>query len=231
MSRSTRTLIAIILFILAGFIIINHIVAQARLNEWLLPVILLAIGLVLALYPEGEAAATHEAVAESQALSAIQPKPVLEAGGSSQPAQTTPSPEPAAPPVAEAEVREVEVEENPWPATTEPPEPVSAVEAVRELRAEVVDAGGSTQSGQPDDLTAIEGIGKKMSAALVASGIDTFTRLAQSSEDDIRAAIQAAGMRFAPSVPTWAGQAEYAAKGDWEGLKDYQSTLKSGRAT
>jgi predicted flap endonuclease-1-like 5' DNA nuclease len=95
----------------------------------------------------------------------------------------------------------------------------------------VVDAGGSTQSGKPDDLSVIEGIGKKMSAALVASGIDTFTRLAQSSEDDIRAAIQAAGMRFAPSVPTWAGQAEYAAKGDWDGLKDYQSTLKSGRAT
>lgn len=81
-----------------------------------------------------------------------------------------------------------------------------------------------------NDLTIIEGIGPKMSAALIAGGIDTFAKLADSSEEQIRAAIQAAGMRFAPSVPTWPTQAKHAANGDWDGLKSYQSTLKSGRA-
>jgi predicted flap endonuclease-1-like 5' DNA nuclease len=83
---------------------------------------------------------------------------------------------------------------------------------------------------QPDDLKMIEGIGPKMAAALAAAGIDTFARLSQASEDDIRAAIRAAGMRLAPSIPTWARQAEYAAAGDWDGLKNYQSQLTAGRA-
>lgn len=85
------------------------------------------------------------------------------------------------------------------------------------------------QPSMPDDLKVVEGIGKKMSAALIAAGIDTFEKLSNASEDEIRAAIAAAGMRFAPSVPTWAKQAEYAARGDWEGLKAYQDTLTAGR--
>ncbi len=83
---------------------------------------------------------------------------------------------------------------------------------------------------QPDDLKRIEGIGPKMSRALIAAGIDTFVRLSNASEDEIRAAIVAAGMRFAPSVPTWARQADYAAAGDWDGLAAYQATLSSGRS-
>jgi len=84
-------------------------------------------------------------------------------------------------------------------------------------------------SPQPDDLTVIEGIGMKMAAALKAAGIDTFARLSSTSEADLRAAIGAAGMRLAPSIPTWPQQAALAAKGDWDGLKQYQSTLRAGR--
>jgi predicted flap endonuclease-1-like 5' DNA nuclease len=84
-------------------------------------------------------------------------------------------------------------------------------------------------SAQPDDLTVIEGIGMKMAAALKTAGIDTFARLSSTSEADIRAAIGAAGMRFAPSIPTWAHQASLAAKGDWSGLQEYQQTVKAGR--
>ncbi len=80
-----------------------------------------------------------------------------------------------------------------------------------------------------DDLTIIEGIGPKMSAALIAAGINSFAALAESSEENIRTAISAAGMRFAPSVPTWAEQARYAMRGDWDGLRTFQNTLKSGR--
>lgn len=91
------------------------------------------------------------------------------------------------------------------------------------------DAPQADTPSVPDDLKRIEGIGPKMANALAAAGIDTFAKLSQSSEETIRAAIDAAGMRFAPSVPTWPRQAAYAAQGDWDGLKAYQDTLKAGR--
>lgn len=91
------------------------------------------------------------------------------------------------------------------------------------------EAKSTPASLQPDDLTVIEGIGVKMAAALKDAGIDTFARLSSTSEADLRAAIGAAGMRFAPSVPTWPQQASLAMKGDWSGLKAYQETLKAGR--
>jgi predicted flap endonuclease-1-like 5' DNA nuclease len=80
-----------------------------------------------------------------------------------------------------------------------------------------------------DDLTVIEGIGPKMSAALIAAGIDTYAKLAVTNEDTLRGAITTAGMRFAPSLGTWAEQATFAAKGDWDGLKTFISSLNAGR--
>jgi F-type H+-transporting ATPase subunit gamma len=90
-------------------------------------------------------------------------------------------------------------------------------------------SSGPAGDGAEDDLTVVEGIGKKMSAALKAAGIRTYAQLAQASEADLHAAIEAAGMRFAPTVPTWAEQASYAARGDWEGLDAFQKTLTGGR--
>lgn len=80
-----------------------------------------------------------------------------------------------------------------------------------------------------DDLQVIEGIGPKMDSALRAAGIDTFEKLAGASEAEIKAAIEAAGLRFAPSAPTWPKQAALAARGDWDGLDKYQSELTAGR--
>ncbi len=82
---------------------------------------------------------------------------------------------------------------------------------------------------EADDLTRIEGIGRKMSNALTAAGIYTFQQLAQTDGATLQAAIEAAGMRFAPSMSTWGEQAAYAARGDWDGLKEYQATLSAGR--
>jgi hypothetical protein len=89
-------------------------------------------------------------------------------------------------------------------------------------------------SGQPqirvwDDLTRIEGIGPKMADALAAAGIDSYDKLASASEAQLRAALKAAGLRFAPSAPNWPQQAAYAARGDWEGLSAYQESLVAGR--
>lgn len=94
---------------------------------------------------------------------------------------------------------------------------------------EVAESTRTAAPGTPDDLLIIEGIGPKFNDALVKAGITTFARLAHASEKELHAAIEAAGMRFAPSIPTWSEQAEYAARGDWDGLKDYQERLTAGR--
>jgi len=102
-------------------------------------------------------------------------------------------------------------------------EPVlSAPKAAPAAKAKKADAS-------EDELTKIEGIGPKMSAALKAAGIATFAQLAQSSMEEIEAAIKAAGMKFAPSASTWAEQAAFAAAGNWEGLEELQKQLTGGR--
>lgn len=82
---------------------------------------------------------------------------------------------------------------------------------------------------KPDDLTKIEGIGPKMQSALQAAGIDTYEKLAKASDDQLKAAVESAGMRLAPSLSTWADQAAYAARGDWDGLDALQEKLVGGR--
>jgi predicted flap endonuclease-1-like 5' DNA nuclease len=91
------------------------------------------------------------------------------------------------------------------------------------------DRNGGSAAPSNDDLTRIEGIGPKMSQALRDAGINSFATLAATDEDTLRAAIQAAGMRLAPSIPTWPKQAEYAMQGDWDGLASYQDQLVAGR--
>jgi len=93
---------------------------------------------------------------------------------------------------------------------------------------EQVDAA-SEEAVAADDLTKIEGVGPKMSAALIAAGLTTFAKVAAASEDELRTAIEAAGMSLAPSISTWAEQAELAAKGDWDALAALQDELKGGR--
>ena len=84
-------------------------------------------------------------------------------------------------------------------------------------------------AGKGDDLTRVEGIGPKMSKALVNAGINTFAKLAETSEDALREAIQKAGMRLAPSIPTWSEQAALARDGKWDELDRLQDSLEGGR--
>jgi len=99
------------------------------------------------------------------------------------------------------------------PAAAAPAAPVAEAPAVAE----------------PDELTKLEGIGPKISEALIAAGLDTFAKVAAASQEDFQAALEASGMSFAPSAESWAEQASYAAKGDWDGLDALQDTLVSGR--
>jgi F-type H+-transporting ATPase subunit gamma len=86
------------------------------------------------------------------------------------------------------------------------------------------------KTASADDLTRIEGIGPKLSQVLKAAGIDTFAKLATSSEGDIRAALTEGGIKLIPpSILSWANQAEIAARGDWQALEALQEKLVGGR--
>lgn len=81
---------------------------------------------------------------------------------------------------------------------------------------------------KPDDLTKIEGIGKKIAELLIAENITTFASLANTNVKTLRNILDAAGNRFKIYDPaTWAKQAKFAADGKWNALKILQKELKS----
>jgi predicted flap endonuclease-1-like 5' DNA nuclease len=61
---------------------------------------------------------------------------------------------------------------------------------------------------EPDDLTKIPGIGPKMAMALAVAGITTYRQLADTDVAVLRTAITSAGMRVAPTLPTWPERAK-----------------------
>lgn len=104
-----------------------------------------------------------------------------------------------------------------------PADPADADDA--DLRA---DAVGAEQSGRPDDLILIEGIGPRTSTIVTAAGISSFAQLAQADVEQLRAALADAGLRTVdPS--TWPEQARLAADGRWDELKELQGRIKNGR--
>jgi predicted flap endonuclease-1-like 5' DNA nuclease len=80
-----------------------------------------------------------------------------------------------------------------------------------------------------DDLVRIEGIGPKIASALAAAGIRTYAVLARASEETLTAAIHAGGIRFAPSLVTWAEQARLLADGDEAAFLALTDRLIAGR--
>jgi len=89
------------------------------------------------------------------------------------------------------------------------------------------DAGHST----PDDLERVEGIGPRIAGALKAAGIHTFRGLSEADVATLQSALEAGGLRFAPSLPTWARQAKLLADGDEDGFKALTDRLVAGRDT
>jgi predicted flap endonuclease-1-like 5' DNA nuclease len=148
----------------------------------------------------------------------VAPEPVAE-----EPAAEEPAEEPADEPVAEepaaapALVAEPVAEE---PAVEDDVEPVAA-----EVFADEPVVTPTTD----DNFQRIEGIGPKMNAALEQAGIRTYGQLAAAEEQTLRDAINAAGLKFAPSIVTWARQAKLLLEGDEDGLIDLQRRLVAGR--
>ncbi|HEU0238414.1 MAG TPA: DUF4332 domain-containing protein [Micromonosporaceae bacterium] len=65
-----------------------------------------------------------------------------------------------------------------------------------------------------DDFTRITGVGPKSAAALVAAGIRTYDQLADTVASRVADALRDAGLRLAPNLRTWPGQARLLTDGD-----------------
>ncbi len=83
---------------------------------------------------------------------------------------------------------------------------------------------------QADDLTKIEGIGKKVAALLNKENINTYKDLAKCSVKKLQLILETAGNKFDIHDPaTWPKQAKSAASGDWDTLNKLQEELKGGK--
>ena len=86
------------------------------------------------------------------------------------------------------------------------------------------------KTSQPKDLQKVEGIGPKIASLLIADGILDLEDLSKAKVADIQAVLDKAGSRYRIANPeTWPEQAALGAKGDWDGMKALQETLKGGR--
>jgi predicted flap endonuclease-1-like 5' DNA nuclease len=169
-------------------------------------------------------------VDESVVDESVVDEPVVEEPVVAEPEVAEVEPEPEPEPVAEV-VEEPAVEE---PVVEPEPEVEPVAEVVEEPASEVVVVpaqAAAVEDVEPDNLRRIEGIGPKMSAALIGAGIKTYRQLAETDVDTLRAAIEAAGLRFAPSIVTWSRQAQHLADGDEEGFADLTRRLVAGRDT
>ena len=85
-------------------------------------------------------------------------------------------------------------------------------------------------ASKKDDLTKIEGIGKKGAELLTDAQITSFEELAKSTPKKLRTILDAAGKKFKMHEPaTWPKQAKLAAAGKWAALKKLQAELKAGK--
>ena len=80
-------------------------------------------------------------------------------------------------------------------------------------------------SVEPDDLTKIKGIAAGYQRLLNDAGIRTYEALAAASADELRAIFSAASRAAPVGLETIPRQAEYAAKEDWDGLREYQESI------
>lgn len=96
----------------------------------------------------------------------------------------------------------------------------------KEAKAEAPKAAAKKASGKADDLKKIEGIGPKIAETLVEAGIATYADLAKAKPAKISEIIE--GVRGNHVPDTWPQQAQLAADGKWDELKELQDKLDGG---
>ena len=81
-----------------------------------------------------------------------------------------------------------------------------------------------------DDLTKIEGIGKKIMKLLNDENILTYKDLGKTTIKKLKALLEAAGNKYSMHDPAnWPKQAKLAAAGKWEELQRLQDQWKAGK--
>jgi predicted flap endonuclease-1-like 5' DNA nuclease len=81
-----------------------------------------------------------------------------------------------------------------------------------------------------DDLTKIEGIGKKIATLLKKKGIITYKDLGKSTVKSLKAILDEAGNQYNMHNPaTWGKQAKLAAAAKWDELQTLQASLNAGK--
>ena len=104
--------------------------------------------------------------------------------------------------------------------------PAKAIKPAKEKKAVKAEKVETT----PDDLTKIEGIGKKIAALLAAENILTFKDLSKISVKKLKGILEVAGSKFQVHDPTtWPKQAKLATAGKWEELEELQKELIGGK--
>jgi predicted flap endonuclease-1-like 5' DNA nuclease len=91
-------------------------------------------------------------------------------------------------------------------------------------------AKAKSETAVADDLTKIEGIGKKINELLAAENITSFKMLSKLSAKKLKNILESAGNKFAMHNPTsWPEQAKLAAAGKWDELEGLQKKLIAGK--
>jgi len=81
-----------------------------------------------------------------------------------------------------------------------------------------------------DDLTKVEGIGKKIEALLYKNKIHSYKQLSKATVKKLKEILDAGGSKFSMHNPgTWPKQARLAAESKWEDLELLQQHLKGGK--
>lgn len=107
---------------------------------------------------------------------------------------------------------------------TEEVETVKLKKEKKAAKAEKVETAAS------DDLTKIEGVGKKIAELLVAENIVSFKDLSKASEKKLKGILEAGGSKFKLHDPaSWPKQAKLAAAGKWAELEELQQELTGGK--
>jgi len=125
----------------------------------------------------------------------------------------------------DADAEEVKKEKSPKKeASKAAPKNVETAEPV-----ETSEEATAQSSSESDDLTKVEGIGPKAAEALANAGMGTFAELAKGDADNIKEILTEASSRMAHLDPTsWPKQAQLAADGKWDELKEWQDSVKGG---
>lgn len=236
--RSTKAIVAIFALVTAVLLSI-YLAIEAPLKDWWLVALLLAVSALLWGWMWQEDRASEKDTTESPpAQTAIHEANVKAETTLAKAAESVKKAEDAIspPPPKSTPIEPVSPIEKATPAETvtpvketAPTEEVSPAE--KAAPAEEIPPAAEIIPGdkQADDLTRVEGIGPKYQEVLTAAGITTFAQVAQADLARLEQIIKDAGMRRPASIETWAEQAGYAAKGDWEGLEKLQGELTGGR--